>query len=212
MDFNRDPFRPVYFNPDVFLSPADGFVLYSKEVDPDEDIIDVKGGEYTVNTLLREEIKERCLIVGIFMTCIDPHVNRIPTNGFLSFEKLPCLKVTNLSMRPIERAIFDKMQINYNDCRYAFYNEAYKNTILAPRLDQKYYLVQIADFEVDVIAHFGGNNDFYTQAERFSVIKFGSQTDLIIPLEGKKKFKSLIPDDGETYHVCAGVDAIVQVG
>ncbi len=211
MDFNRDPFRAVYYNPDVMLSPADGFVLYSKEVNPDEDIIDVKGGNYTVNTLLREEIKECCLVIGIFMTAIDPHVNRMPTSGFLSFEKLPCLKVMNLSMRPIEKAILEQMKINYNDCRYAFYNEAFKNAILCPHLNQIYYLMQIADFEVDVIAHFGNQNDYYTQGEQFSVIRFGSQVDLIIPFKGKKKFKSLIPDTGEIFHIQAGVDPIVSI-
>jgi phosphatidylserine decarboxylase len=211
MDFNRDPFRPIYYNKDHFLSPADGFVLYSKVVDPEEDIINVKGGDYTVNTLLREEIKEQCLIIGIFMTAIDPHVNRIPTNGYIAYDKMPCLKVTNLSMRPVERAILDQLQLDYNLMTYAFYNETYKNKVLVPYLDQSYWLLQIADFEVEVIAHFGGQNDYYTQGERFSVIKFGSQVDLIIPFKGKKKFKSLIPDDGETWHVQAGLDAIIEV-
>jgi len=209
--FNRDPFRPVYFDRDAMLSPADGFVLYSAVVDPDEDIINVKGGDYTVNTLLREEIEERCLVIGIFMTAIDPHVNRIPTKGFLKYEKLPCLKVLNLSMRPVERAILDQLEIDHDVMKYAFCNEAYKNEIMAPHLNQKYYMMQIADFEVDVIAHFGGQHDFFTQGERFSVIKFGSQVDLVIPFMSKRKFKSLIPDDGEIWHVQAGVDAIVQI-
>jgi phosphatidylserine decarboxylase len=211
MDFNRDPFRAIYYDKNVMLSPADGFVLYAKEVDPAQDIINVKGGDYCVNTLLREEIKERCLVIGIFMTAIDPHVNRVPTNGFVSFEKLPCLKVTNLSMRPIEKAILDELKIDYDNMKYAFYNEAYKNKILVPHLDQSYWLIQIADFEVDVIAHFGKQMDFFTQGERFSVIKFGSQVDLILPLyPGKCKFKSLVPDDG-IYHVQAGVDPIVRI-
>ena len=212
LDFNRDPFRPVYYDKRFFLSPADGFVIYSEEVDPDEDIINVKGGKYTVNTLLREEIKERCLVIGIFMTCIDPHINRIPTNGYLTYEKLPCLKVTNLSMRPIERAILDQLQIDSNDLRYAFYNESYKNKVVCPWLDHEYYMMQIADFEVDVIAHFGGRSNYYTQGERFSVIKFGSQVDLIVPLKGDKKFKSLIPDDGEIYHIRAGKYQIIEIG
>lgn len=212
MDFNRDPFRSIYIDKNVMLSPADGFVLYSRVVNPEEDIINVKGGDYTVNTLLREEIKEPCLVIGIFMTCIDPHINRIPTNGYISYEKLPCLKVQNLSMRPVEAAILDALKINHDDMKYAFYNEAYKNKVMAPYLDQHYWLVQIADFEVDVIAHFGAPNDYYTQGLRFSVIKFGSQCDLIIPMhKGKCQFKSLIPDDGSIYHVKAGIDKLVSV-
>lgn len=210
-EFTRDPFRAVYFDKHFMLSPADGFVLYNKVVDPDQDIINVKGGDYTVNTLLREKIKEKCLVIGIFMTCIDVHINRLPTSGFLSFERLPCLKVMNMSMRPIERQILDNLGIDYNDCKYAFYNEAYKNKIIAPYLDQYYYLLQIADFEVDVVAHFGDQNAFFTQGERFSVVRFGSQCDLIIPLhKGKAKFKSLIPTDS-VYHLKAGVDQIVKI-
>jgi phosphatidylserine decarboxylase len=104
------------------------------------------------------------------------------------------------------------MKINHDDMKYAFYNEAFKNKVLVPFLDQCYYLVQIADFEVDVIAHFGSPNDYYTQAQRFSVIKFGSQCDLIIPLHpGKCKFESLIPEDGSIWHLKAGIDPIVKI-
>jgi len=46
--FFRDPFRPVKLNPNVFLSPADGIVLYAHEkVDPDESIIEIKGKSFT---------------------------------------------------------------------------------------------------------------------------------------------------------------------
>lgn len=213
VDMNRDPWRPIYYDKEYFYSPADGFVVYSKEVDPDQDIINVKGGDYTVNTLLREEIKERCLVIGIYMTFLDVHVNRIPTNGFVTYEKLPCLKVMNLSMRPIETAILEKMgKIDHDEMRYAFYNEAMKNKIQAPWLNQNYWILQIADFEVDVIVPFGQQNDFFTQCERFSLVRLGSQVDIVIPIkESGVKFECLIPEDGEIYHVTAGEDKIVKI-
>lgn len=212
VDMNRDPFRPVYYDKRFMLSPADGFTLYAEEMNPKQDIVNVKGQEYTINSLLREEIKERCLVIGIFMTIIDVHVNRMPTNGFVSFDKLPCLKVQNLSMRPIEKAILDNMKIDTNMMRYGPLNEAMKNRIMAPFLGQHYWLLQIADFEVDVIVPFGEQNAFWTQGERFSLVRLGSQVDIVIPLiKGGKRFKCLIPDDGEIYHLTAGVDRIVEI-
>jgi phosphatidylserine decarboxylase len=210
VDMNRDPMRAIHANKRYFLSPADGFVIYVKEVDPDEDIINVKGGEYTVNTLLREEIKERCLVIGIFMTCIDVHVNRAPTNGYYSYEKLPCLKVTNLSMRPIEKSILEELKINHNEMKYSFYNETMKNKIMVPYLNQSYWLLQIADWEVDVVCPFSPSGQYFTQGERFSLVRLGSQVDVIIPIVGENKFRCLVPDDG-IYHLTAGVDNIVEV-
>jgi len=210
-EMNRDPFRPLYIDKEIMLSPADGFVLYHGIYKPDEDILNVKGGEYTVNTLLREEIKEPCLAIGIFMTVIDVHVNRVPTNGFVKYEKLPCLKVTNLSMRPVEKDILDNLKLDHDVMRYAFFNEAMKNEILVPYLKQCYYILQIADFEVDVIVPFNIQNTFYTQGERFSLVRFGSQVDLIIPFRNGTRYKCLIPDDGEIYHVKAGLDQLVRI-
>jgi len=213
VDMNRDPFRPLYIDKHYFLSPADGFVLYHREVNPDQDIIEVKGGKYTVNTLLREGIKERCLVIGIYMCYIDVHINRIPTHGFVAYEKMPCLKVANLSMRPIEAAILDKMgKVDHNEMRYAFYNETMKNKIYTRYLNQHYYILQIADFEVDVIVPFQATNSYFTQGERFSLVRLGSQVDVIVPYINKDLFfKDLIPDDGEIYHVTAGVDQLIKV-
>jgi phosphatidylserine decarboxylase len=210
VDMNRDPMRPVYMDKDYLISPADGFVIYNKIVDPNEDIINVKGGKYTVNTLLREEISEKCLVIGIFMTVIDVHVNRLPTNGLVTFTRMPCLKVENLSMRPIEKAILEQLKINHDEMKYSFYNETMKNKVLVPYLNQHYWLLQIADFEVDVIVTFGDQNQYYSQGDRFSLVRLGSQVDLILPFD-KVKFKSLIPDDGNIYHVKAGKDQLAKI-
>lgn len=210
--FQRDPNRPIYYDRSLFYSPADGFVLYAKEVDPNEDILKVKGGDYTVNTLLREEIKERCLIVGIFLTYIDVHIVRIPYDGFLNYDKLPCLRVMNLSMRPIESEILDEMKINPNNLKYAYYNETYRDRITCPHLNQDVYMTLIGDLEVDVVAHYGAQNDYFTQADRCAIIKFGSHANLIIPFRNKKtKFTSLIPEGSDIWHVTAGVDPIVRI-
>jgi phosphatidylserine decarboxylase len=212
-DFNRDPMRAIYHDPYCFYSPADGFILYSKVVAPDKDIIKVKGVDYTVNALLQEEIEDakECLIVSVFMSALDVHINRIPTDGFISHKHIDPLKVTNLSMREVEKQILEGLKIDYSTMKYALYNERVKNKIVCPKLNQHYWIVQIADYEVDVISHFGDSGQYYTQGERFSVVRMGSQCDLIIPFINKKlKFRSLV-DDKAGYHVEAGIDSLVEI-
>lgn len=211
LHINRDPNRAIYYNPDVFYSPADGFILYSQVVEPDKEIIEVKGGQYSVNVLLGEEVDYPCLVIGCFMVSIDVHINRIPTDGFVTYQKLSPLKVTNLSMRPVEKSILEKMELDTNDLGYAFYNERMRNRVFVPRLDQHYWIVQIADFEVDVICPFEDQNNFFNQGERFSLVRMGSQVDLILPfLNPKFEFESLV-DGKELYHVKAGLDALIRI-
>ena len=212
IDLNRDPARAIYVDPFAFYSPADGVILYSKIVSPKQNIVEIKGENYSVNSLLREELEEQCLVIGIFMTVLDVHINRIPTDGFLTYEKLPSLKSLNMSMRQTEKNILGQLNINYNNLKYALFNERSKNRIFYNLIDQYYYIVQIADFELDVIAHFDEKqNKYYSQGERFALVRMGSQVDLIIPFINKKiKFESLI-NNKILYHVEGGIDKIVKI-
>jgi phosphatidylserine decarboxylase len=209
---HRSPMRPIHIDHRFFLSPADGIILYSRVVNADEDIIPLKGEEYTVNEILREEFHRSCLVIGIFMTVSDVHENRIPTDGYITYKKLPPLKVMNLSMREIERDITERLCVDYSHLNYALYNERVVNRVFHNPLKQPYYIVQIADYEVDVIAHFDeSQNKYYTSGERFSLVRMGSQVDLIIPfINPEIIFKSLV-DDKVMWHVEAGIDRLVQV-
>jgi phosphatidylserine decarboxylase len=210
VQFNRAPNRPIYTDPSCFYSPADGFIIYSAVVKPDEDIIKIKGVNYTVNGLLAEEIKEPCMVIGIFMTNLDVHVNRMPTDGFVWYEKMDAMKVNNLSMREVEKEILDGLKVDYSQMQYALYNERVKNRVYCHHIQQHYWLVQIADYEVDVICPYGDNGDFFTQGECFSKVMMGSQVDVIVPLKNKSlKFESLVHDNiGD--HIEAGIDPIIQ--
>lgn len=211
-DLHRDPNRSTFQDNRFFFSPADGIILYSRVVDADGEIVPIKGGEYTINELLREKFHLPCLVVGIFMTVMDVHINRIPTDGYLTYKKLPSLKVMNLSMRELEKDILERMGVDYTHLRYALFNERVVNRIFHNPLKQPYYIVQIADFEVDVIAHFDeAQNKYYTQGERFSLVRMGSQVDLIIPfINPQIRFNSLV-DECLFYHVEAGRDQLVKI-
>jgi len=58
-------------------------------VKPEEPIVKIKGKAYTLRDAMRDpEYKEPSLVIGIFMTFFDVHVNRIPYPGQLSYKEL----------------------------------------------------------------------------------------------------------------------------
>ena len=76
-------------------------------------------------------------------------------------------------------------------------------------LKQYYYILQVADYDVDCITPFRlKQNQPFAQNQRFSQIRYGSQVDLIIPLSERFDFEPLV-DTG--MHVEAGVDPLVKV-
>ena len=208
--FFRDPMRPLLYDPSVFYSPADGFILYSLTVGPNEKIVEVKGRNLTTRELLRDPMYSAAsLVIGVFLTFYDVHVNRLPTNGFVHFRRLPAFG--DESMVPVERSILRHQLLDKNDLGYAFVNERVVTRVYSPRLRQFYYLVQIADREVDTICLFAQNGEYLKQGQRFGAIRYGSQVDLIIPLTRQFwNFTSLVHGK-ELYHVEAGTDPLVRV-
>ena len=46
--FFRDPNRPIYSDTSYFFSPADGIIIYSDIVKPNDAIVDIKGKNYSL--------------------------------------------------------------------------------------------------------------------------------------------------------------------
>lgn len=69
LNFFRDPERTPPADKDVIISPADGKVLFVKEVFDDE------------------YLKSKALQVSIFMSPLNVHVNRIPIDGKVEYLK-----------------------------------------------------------------------------------------------------------------------------
>ena len=61
---------------------------------------------------------------------------------------------------------------------------------------------------VNVIAPFKHQGDLCAQNERFSLIRWGSQVDLVLPLDDRFEFETLIDD---AMHVNAGLDKLVKI-
>jgi phosphatidylserine decarboxylase len=208
--FFRDPTRPMIIDSEHFYSPADGIILYQKFIkDPKEAIVEIKGINYTLQDVMGDpEYNRPSLVIGIFMSFYDVHINRIPYGGMLTYKRLDAIESTNKPMLALEKDILNAV-INPENLEYLKYNERMYNKIYVPGLDYTYYLMQIADEDVNVIAHFTQDQqDCFDQNERFSQIRWGSQVDLILPLEDDMTFELCQKD---TWHVEAGVDKLVKI-
>jgi len=208
--FFRDPIRPNFIDYQHFCSTAAGTILYQKFVeDANDPIIEIKGVNYTLQDVLQDkEYNQPSLVIGIFMSFYDVHINRIPYAGTLSYKPLDPIESMNRPMLATEKDILD-MAINPNNMEYLKYNQRMRNTIYSAKLDYKYHLVQIADEDVNVIAHFVNfQKEPMCQNERFSLIRWGSQVDLVLPLDPRFDFEVLLDDE---MHVEAGLDKLVKI-
>ncbi len=72
----------------------------------------------------------------------------------------------------------------------------------------EYYIVQTADKDVNVVLNWS-EGDYLQQGERLGQIRWGSQTDLVIPLTRPNiKFEFLVK---QFDHVEAGIDGVVKI-
>ncbi len=208
--FFRDPIRPTYSDLSWFFSPADGIIIYQLQARPNEAILEIKGKAYLLRDALRDrEFSAECLVIGIFMTFFDVHVNRIPYPGQLSYKELEPIDTTNHPMLAVETHILRELRIPTDALDYLHHNQRFINRIYSSQLCQPYYVLQIADYDVDCITPFNlKQNQPVSQGERFSVVRYGSQVDLIVPLSPKLDFE-LVQKVG--HHVEAGVDRLIKV-
>ena len=208
--FFRDPVRPSYSDASCFFSPADGIILYQRAVQPDECIVDIKGRSYSLRDALRDPHYDApSLVIGIFMTFFDVHVNRIPYSGHLSYRQLDPIDTYNHPMLDVEKSILGELRIASDTLGYLHFNQRMVNRIYSSTLGQSYYVLQIADYDVDCITPFClQQNHPIGQGERFSQVRYGSQVDLIVPLSRRYDFATLQRIGS---HVEAGQDPLVRI-
>jgi phosphatidylserine decarboxylase len=208
--FFRDPIRPIYSDSNFFLAPADGVILYQKVVGPAESVVDVKGRPYSLRQALRDpEYDKPSLIIGIFMTFFDVHINRVSFPGRLSYRLLDPIDTTNRPMLDVENSILKELRISMDSAPYLHRNQRMVNRVDCVGLGQSYFTLQVADYDVDCITPFElRQNQPVAQGSRFSQIRYGSQVDLIVPLSSRWDFAPL---QSTHSHVEAGLDPLVEI-
>jgi phosphatidylserine decarboxylase len=208
--FFRDPLRPAYSDPGCFFSPADGIILYQEIVSPEERLVQIKGRDFTLREAMRDPgYEHRSLVIGIFMTFYDVHVNRLPYSGRLTYRELEPIDTYNYPMLPVEISLVEELEVDLGEADYLYNNQRMLNRVHASSLGLTYHVLQIADFDVDSITPFElRQNRPCGQNERFSQIRYGSQVDLIVPLSARHEFE-FIQEPG--LHVEAGIDPLLRV-
>ncbi|SHG24068.1 phosphatidylserine decarboxylase [Streptoalloteichus hindustanus] len=208
--FLRDPARPRHVDPEIFFAPADGVLLYQRTVNPDEPLVELKGRRYTLQDALRDPDYDRqSLVVGIFMTFYDVHVNRVPYSGRLSYRVPEPVETHNHPMLDMEHGLLAELRPDLGTAEYLFRNQRVVNRFVSPALDGPYHVLQIADRDVRCVIPFDlRQNRPCRQGERFSQIRYGSQVDLVVPLSARYGLEFL---QAEHSHVEAGVDPLVRI-
>lgn len=163
--FFRNPIRLIPGEVNDIVSPADGRIIYIKEMEANQIPVTVKKKRIAhIKEITKTDILEQpCYLIGIAMTLFDVHYNRAPIDG----------KVILVKHTP-------GTSIGLNTPESTLTNE--RNTTVFEREDGiKAGVVQIAARGVNRCIVMSKENEFLTRGQIFGKIRWGSQADLIIP-------------------------------
>lgn len=176
--FFRDPERQPPNDPTQIVSPADGTVIYIKEIEDGRFPFAVKNN----NTIPLSEfssadlIPERGIQIGIAMNYLNVHVNRSPIAGVVKM--LTPIHGKFLSLKHIHALLENERTL------MVFENE-----------NLKVGIVQIASRLVRRIVPYVQEGQELAQGERVGMIKFGSQVDLLVAHRDDLKIHVKIGDE-----------------
>lgn len=165
MSFFRDPSREIPEENNIFVSPADGKI---------EDIRIIDNSEFSEKFEYKPYYR-----IGIFLSIFNVHINRMPSN----------LVVENVEYR----------KGKYHDARTEnAIKENESNILICKALINKRSLPviikQISGAVAKKIVAPVKKNEFFYKGEKFGMIKFGSRTELMIPVEDNLKLKCRVGD------------------
>lgn len=209
--FFRNPDRKIVYDDNNILSPADGFVIYIKKVEPGCEIISIKkGNSILLNDLMfiddKSLLDKPGWLIGISMSPFDIHYNRSPIRGTIKKIRhdFPTNRKINLDMFVGFQNMFFNIKPFYTNCDYLIHNE--RASFIIKNEHISVYVTQIADNWIKKIVTYKDQTDI-KQGEVFGLIRMGSQVDLFIPDE-ENRTKVLVE---ERKHIKAGITIIAKV-
>ena len=176
--FFRDPERVIPEGEETIVAPADGTVIYIKEINDDNLLFSTKKQRTTSLKAYcaEQDIKPSGFLIGIFMHPTSVHVNRAPIAGRI--EKIDYQPGRNLPMTLTWWRVNFKMRPFEKYAGHLFANE--RNIIgIAGKI--RITLIQIADIYVDKIECWVKEGDQVQKGQRVGMIKMGSQVDVLLP-------------------------------
>jgi phosphatidylserine decarboxylase len=186
--FFRNPLRKISGGPDDFVSPADGRIIYIKELEAGQIPVSVKKHRLAhISEITKTEIPDHpCYLIGIAMTLFDVHMNRAPVDG----------QVVLVKHTPGEF-------LGLNKPESTVVNE--RNTIVIRRDDGiMVAVVQIAARYVRRCIISVKEGDIVDRGAIIGRIRWGSQADLIIP----RNCEIMVREGEQVY---AGVTVIAKL-
>ncbi len=164
--FYRDPERRAPNRSGIVLSPADGKVVYVKRLQAGQTPeANKKGRVLTLEELTQMSLDSQGYQIGVGMNLLNVHVNRTPIEGRVVLAKH--IKGDFLSLK-LREAVFE--------------NERFVTVIRNGKVHV--VVVQIASRLVRRILSYLEQGDIVQMGQRMGMIKFGSQVDVILPLDG----------------------------
>ncbi len=187
--FFRNPQRVPPIQPAI-LSPADGTVVYVKQLDPQHDVLVIKKGVQTkVNDIVCEDMAAPKILIGIFMSPFNVHYNRAPITGVVEFVRHHPAQGKNLSMWCMHLRTVLKLAPYYHSSCHIFQNERTVTKINGRFKGQEIacYVIQIAAKNVNGIDSYVQPGMTVERGAIFGMIRIGSQVDLVMPwLDGMR--------------------------
>jgi phosphatidylserine decarboxylase len=201
--FFRNPPRTAPALPGL-VSPADGTVVYVRQVAPGEPVVSIKQDlAATIEDLVRTDVEGTKLVIGIFMSPFDVHYNRAPLTATVDFVQHHPSLGKNRNMGPMHRRILLGRAPYYANSVHIVQNERTVTRFLARyrEVELPYYVVQIGARTVNGIDSYFSPGEEVARGQTFGMIRIGSQVDLIVPW--RAEFETLVrPGDkvraGET--------------
>lgn len=163
--FWRTPLRKITAKSGELVSPADGNIIYIKEVESEEvPVINKNGVIAKLDEITGTNVTQMpCWLIGINMTPFDVHKNCLPANGKIILNKH--IKGEFLSLKNILAPAKNERH----------------TVVIETDEKEKFVIVQTASKMVRRIDSYVNEGDYLKQGSWYGMIRFGSQVDLIIP-------------------------------
>jgi len=164
--FWRSPKRKISEKLEHVVSPADGRIIYIKEILADGKLeSDKRGSVSELFEISKTELSPApCWQIGINMTPFDVHKNCSPINGVVLFSKH-----------------FAGLFLSLKDKEAVSQNERHTYVIGTPEF--RVAVVQIASKRVRRIDAYVEEKSAVKKGDWIGMIRFGSQVDVFIPIE-----------------------------
>jgi phosphatidylserine decarboxylase len=150
--FFRDPERNTPAEKDMFYAPADGKIILIEETEE------------------RELLNRRALVVSIFMSAFNVHVNRAPCDGTVK-------EVKHYPGKFIAAFKHESSMVNEHI------------TMLLKTEHGEIVIRQVAGLLARRAVCRAMPGDSLVQGQRFGIIKFSSRVDVFLPLHARVKVK-----------------------